>query len=230
MQISEWENEFWHLMAERNYAMIIERITVDNVNSTDSLGYTLLGMCCTAPVCIKPSPELLKHIIDCGANVNGQQLLHYAVLWYDPVLVEILLRAGADVNEKVRGKTPLEELILHHTIQPDNTYITKKTLKCLMRYGGKTSTRNEWYNENGRFTKHQRDLKAWCDYYEVLLHVSAVERLHAASVVLFTVMRKNSVPRDLATHEVKRFMNTTRARPEWFDMCKTHGMKKRKTE
>ena len=111
---NKWENEFLMVMLLRNPAVRVDIVNVD--------GNTVLHTFCQKyknPKC----EEAFNMLIQRGANVNAKNSqretpLHKAVI--NPrirmILVELLLKAGARVNESVKGGTPL-----HYAVQLSRT-------------------------------------------------------------------------------------------------------------
>jgi len=111
---NKWENEYLITMLLRNPAVRVDIVNVD--------GNTVLHTFCQKyknPKC----EEAFNMLIQRGANVNAKNSqretpLHKAVI--NPrirmILVELLIKAGAKVNESVKGGTPL-----HYAVQLSRT-------------------------------------------------------------------------------------------------------------
>jgi len=111
---NKWENEYLITMLLRNPAVRVDIVNVD--------GNTVLHTFCQKyknPKCEEAFNMLIQH----GANVNAKNSqretpLHKAVI--NPrirmILVELLIKAGAKVNESVKGGTPL-----HYAVQLSRT-------------------------------------------------------------------------------------------------------------
>jgi len=111
---NKWENEYLITMLLRNPAVRVDVVNVD--------GNTVLHTFCQKyknPKC----EEAFNMLIQRGANVNAKNSqretpLHKAVI--NPrirmILVELLIKAGAKVNESVKGGTPL-----HYAVQLSRT-------------------------------------------------------------------------------------------------------------
>jgi len=111
---NKWENEYLITMLLRNPAVRVDVVNVD--------GNTVLHTFCQKyknPKC----EEAFNMLIQRGANVNAKNSqretpLHKAVI--NPrirmILVELLINAGAKVNESVKGGTPL-----HYAVQLSRT-------------------------------------------------------------------------------------------------------------
>lgn len=65
-----------------------------------------------------PAPEIVKHLVAIGADVNliniyGNNSLHYAVKLKDVEIIRILLESNVDINQVNNdGVSPLRESIL----------------------------------------------------------------------------------------------------------------------
>ncbi len=96
-----------------------------DVNAKDTNGRTPLCGAITLNNVANPNPEVVKILIDAGANINnvtdrgGSTPLHQAIAWgWDPphyegdanlIMIELLLEAGADVYARnSSGVTPLD--------------------------------------------------------------------------------------------------------------------------
>lgn len=85
------------------------------------------------PISLTVSSDMVKHLIDCGVNVNaidyyGNTPLHYAARLGDSKLLKLLLDNGAAVDaENLEGVTPLRELLLK---KPVNLEAIDMLLSC----------------------------------------------------------------------------------------------------
>jgi hypothetical protein len=108
----------------RDYKTLGRYLDAETVNlRTEGDGSTLLTLAASAG---NPDPEMVRFLIDCGADVNladtsGQHTaLHLAAAALSKDVVQVLLRAGADPNaEDASGWTPLH----HVVVAPDPRFL-----------------------------------------------------------------------------------------------------------
>jgi ankyrin repeat protein len=74
-----------------------------------------------------PKPEVVRHLIELGVDVNAQDRhrwtpLHYAARTKNPAVVKLLIEAGADVNAKDDEEiTPLHQGLLQYPVNLEMT-------------------------------------------------------------------------------------------------------------
>ena len=84
-----------------------------------------------------PRPEVVRHLIELGVDVNARDRrrwtpLHFAARTKNPAVVKLLIEAGADVNAKDdEGITPLHQGLLQHPVNLEMT-------EMLLAAGAKT--------------------------------------------------------------------------------------------
>ncbi len=90
-----------------------------------------------------PRPEVVRHLIDLGVDVNARDRrrwtpLHFAARTKNSMVVEMLIEAGADVNAKDdEGITPLHQGLLEY---PANLEMTE----MLLAAGAKTDAARKY--------------------------------------------------------------------------------------
>ncbi|CAN0384130.1 unnamed protein product, partial [Pylaiella littoralis] len=88
----------------------------------------------------EPNYRIVRLLLDHGASVDarndddGETALHAAVEWCNCFAVDMLVKAGANVNAETReGQTPL-----HHACMMQD----RDTIECLLRHGAVINTRD----------------------------------------------------------------------------------------
>ena len=92
-----------------------------------------------------PRPDVIKHLIDLGVDVNARDRelwtpLHFAARTKSPAAVRLLVDAGADVNaERGKGITPIHESVLTY---PSNLEV----FEIFLAAGAKTDRVRKYLN------------------------------------------------------------------------------------
>jgi uncharacterized protein len=91
--------------------------------------------------------EIIKILIAAGANTNIDDALVQAILAYNPVISNILLKAGADPNRTASDGifTPLIAAI-PKALAPRNSYINTYIFDKLLEFGASVNQRNRFNN------------------------------------------------------------------------------------
>jgi uncharacterized protein len=113
-------------------------LTGHDVNQKTDSGdnWNLLHMALVT-VTTAPSPEVVRHLIELGVDVNARDRrlwtpLHFAARTKNPAVVKLLLEAGADVNATDdEGITPLHQGLLQYPVNLEMT-------EMLLAAGAKT--------------------------------------------------------------------------------------------
>jgi tankyrase len=93
---------------------------------TEGDNWNLLHMALVS-VSDAPRPELVRHLIELGVDVNARDCrlwtpLHFAARTKHPAVVRLLIEAGADVNAKDNeGITPLHQGLLQYPVNLEMT-------------------------------------------------------------------------------------------------------------
>ena len=103
---NKWETTEFHLAAYNcDLDLLCERIAAgDNIHLKDSSGYTPLLWCAFRARVGENQHEIAKTLLDAGANPNdvtssnNESALEWAIQAGNPLVVEILLDYGADIN------------------------------------------------------------------------------------------------------------------------------------
>lgn len=156
----EWSTQLRILMHNNDYAALMSLINKNNVNTRMYGGHIIVVMISMHSGC---TSAFLQHLLDCGVNLNNE-CIHHAVVCWPVSLVEMLLKAGADVNTKnARGKTPL--MI---AADADNMPMAR----CLVQYGA--TWRKDFMYCYGEKTTHYR---VGVYYYSMLERSAGVNTL-----------------------------------------------------
>ncbi|QEH33067.1 Ankyrin repeat protein [Aquisphaera giovannonii] len=92
-----------------------------NVTTEDSDKWNLLHLALVG-VSRPPRPEVVRHLIELGVDVNARDRrqwtpLHFAARTKNPAVVKLLIDAGADVNAmNDEGITPLHESLAEYPV------------------------------------------------------------------------------------------------------------------
>jgi ankyrin repeat protein len=107
-----------------------------NMRSEDCDKWNLLHIALVG-VSREPRPEVVRHLIELGVDVNARDRrrwtpLHFAARTKNPAVVKLLIEAGADVNAKDdEGITPLHQSLLKYPVNLEMT-------EMLLAAGAKT--------------------------------------------------------------------------------------------
>ena len=107
-----------------------------NLRTEDSDKWNLLHLALVS-VSRPPKPEVVRHLIELGVDVNAKDRrrwtpLHFAARTKNPAVVKLLLEAGADVNATDdEGITPLHQGLLQYPVNLEMT-------EMLLAAGAKT--------------------------------------------------------------------------------------------
>lgn len=143
LKVSQRDKQFFRAI-EVNDTEAVQRLIdngIDVNKSCGDFGYPLLH------AIHWDNNEIIKILIAAGANTNIDDALVQAVLAYNPVISNILLKAGADPNRIASDGifTPLIASI-PEALAPRDSYINTYVFDKLLEFGAAVSQRNRFNN------------------------------------------------------------------------------------